>query len=247
MSIEIFFSYSHKDEELRDELAKQLTILKRQGVITAWYDRDISAGTEWAGEIDAHLNSAQVILLLISADFLASDYCWDIELKRAMERHEAGEARVIPVILRPVDNWYDAPFGKLQAFPTNGKPVTTWENRDAAFVNVAQAIRQAVKELGATPPESTSPPPTIPPVVKAPKSTTLSSGERRRLERKRDELQQQYDLLSDEIQELRKAERMDDLSPKERFRLKKQIEEAQTERDRYSEQLEDLENQLEQG
>ena len=79
------------------------SILKRQDIITAWYDREISAGTEWEGSIDAHLNTAHVILLLISADFLASDYCYDIELTRAMERHAVGDARVIPVILRDVD------------------------------------------------------------------------------------------------------------------------------------------------
>jgi len=146
--IEVFFSYSHRDEDLRDEMAKHLSILKRQGVITEWYDRDIGAGTEWAQEIDTHLNSAQVILLLISPDFIASDYCFDLEMGRAMERHEAGEACVIPVILRPVD-WSGAPFGKLQAFPKNAKPVTTWANRDEAFTNVAQGIRKAVERMAA--------------------------------------------------------------------------------------------------
>jgi TIR domain len=144
--IEVFFSYSHRDEELRDELAKHLSILKRQGVISAWYDRDIAAGTEWATAIDHHLNSAQVILLLISPDFMASDYCFDIEMQRAIERHEAGEAIVIPIILRPVD-WSGAPFGKLQACPKNAQPVTSWANRDEAFLNVAQSIRKAVEQL----------------------------------------------------------------------------------------------------
>ena len=110
-AIEVFFSYSHRDEEMRDELEKHLTILKRDGVITTWHDRRIGAGSEWEGQIDEHLNAAEIILLLISVDFLASDYCHDIELRRAMERHEAGEARVIPVILRTVD-WKGAPFGK---------------------------------------------------------------------------------------------------------------------------------------
>lgn len=144
--IEVFFSYSHRDEALRDEMAKHLSILKRQGIISAWYDRDIGAGTEWAQQIDDHLNSAQVILLLISPDFIASDYCFDIEMGRAMERHEAREALVIPVILRPVD-WSGAPFSKLQAFPKNAKPITTWDNQDEAFLNVAQGIRKAVEQL----------------------------------------------------------------------------------------------------
>jgi hypothetical protein len=147
-AIEVFFSYAHEDEDLRDELEKHLSILKRQGVITGWHDRRIGAGREWEGEIDAHLNAAQVILLLVSADFVASDYCWDIELKWAMERHEDGEARVIPVILRPVD-WEGAPFGKLEALPTDAKPVTIWPNQDEAFLDIAQGIRAAVEELAA--------------------------------------------------------------------------------------------------
>jgi hypothetical protein len=144
--IEVFYSYSHKDEDLRNELNKHLTILRRQGVIREWHDRQITAGTEWAGQIDEHLNSADIILLLISADFLFSDYCYDIELKRALERHEAGEACVIPVILRPVD-WKGAPFGKLQALPKDAKAVTKWPDRDEGFADVAAGIRKAVEDL----------------------------------------------------------------------------------------------------
>lgn len=242
MSIEVFFSYSHKDEDLRDEMAKHLTILKRQGVITTWHDREISAGTEWAGAIDAHMNSAQVILLLISPDFLASDYCWDIELKRAMERHEAREARVIPVILRPVDNWNEAPFGKLQAFPTNGKPVTTWANRDEAFANVAQAIRKAVQELAITTPEPSSAP--VSASVVAKESTGLTPAQRRRLEAKLKELEEQYDFLNKKIQHLRKSINISDLSPDQILRVEGQIEVAEAEREQLSEQMEDLENRL---
>ena len=144
--VEVFFSYSHQDETLRDELAKHLSILQRSSVIDAWHDREITAGTEWADEIDAHLNSARVILLLVSPDFMASDYCYDIELKRAMARHRAREACVIPIILRSVD-WRGAPFGKLQSLPHNGKAVTSWTNRDDAFFDVAQGIRKAIKDL----------------------------------------------------------------------------------------------------
>ena len=82
-SIEVFYSYAHEDEELVKELRKHLSILKRQGVIREWYDREITAGTDWKGQLDQHLNSAGVILLLVSADFLASDYCYDVEMTRA--------------------------------------------------------------------------------------------------------------------------------------------------------------------
>ena len=122
--------------------------MKKQGFISSWHDHKIIAGTEWVGEIDAHLNTAQIILLLISADFLASTYCYDIEVKRAMERHNAGEARVIPIILRHCD-WHHAPFGKLQALPTDGKPVESrnWHDKDEAFYDITQGIRKAVEDL----------------------------------------------------------------------------------------------------
>ncbi|MBD2560370.1 MULTISPECIES: toll/interleukin-1 receptor domain-containing protein [Nostoc] len=144
--IEVFYSYSHKDEKLRNELENHLTLLKRQGVITGWHDRKIGAGKEWQNEIDTHLDSSHIILLLISANFIASDYCWDVEVKRAMERHEAQEARVIPVILDFVD-WESAPFGRLQALPEGGRAVKKWGNRNAAFLSVAQGIRIVAKEL----------------------------------------------------------------------------------------------------
>lgn len=144
--VELFFSYSHRDQELRDELERHLSLLKRRGVISTWHDRRIGAGSEWAGEIDEHLERASLILLLISADFLSSDYCYDVELRMAMERHVAGTARVIPVVLRSVD-WTGAPFSNLQAVPTDGKPVTSWTNRDEAFTEVTRAIREAATQL----------------------------------------------------------------------------------------------------
>jgi hypothetical protein len=150
-AIEVFFSYAHEDEELRNELAKQLKLLQRQGKIAAWYDRDISGGTVWKQQIDSHLDTARIILLLVSPDFITSDYCYDIEMKRALERHKVGEARVIPVILRPTDNWHSAPFGRLQALPRDAKPINKWSNRDEAFADVARGIRKVVEELAANP------------------------------------------------------------------------------------------------
>src|ERR1700730_7196255 len=145
-AIEVFCSYAHKDEKWRNELESQLSNLKRQGLITSWHDRNISAGTDWAGEIDAHLNRASIILLLISPDFIASDYCYGVEMKRAMERFEAGESYVIPIILRPT-YWKGTPFARLQVLPVDGKPVTSWRNHDKAFLEIAKGIRKAVEEL----------------------------------------------------------------------------------------------------
>lgn len=145
-AIEIFYSYSHKDEHLRDELDTHLSLLKRQKLITGWYDRAIEGGEEFSKEIAEHLNNAPIILLLVSPAFMASDYCYEKEMMRAMERHEANEARVIPIILRPCE-WHDAPFGKLKALPKDGKPVVTWSNRDEAFLDVAKGVRVVVNSL----------------------------------------------------------------------------------------------------
>ena len=142
-------SDSEKDEEMRQNLEKHLKILQRQGVITTWHKGMIGAGKEWESETDKQLLTADIILLLISVDFIASDWCWDVEVTRAMERHEAKEARVIPVILHPTDDWESAPFGKLKPLPKNGKPVSKWRNRDEAFCSIAQGIRAAVGELAA--------------------------------------------------------------------------------------------------
>ncbi|WP_427162412.1 GUN4 domain-containing protein [Aliinostoc sp. HNIBRCY26] len=146
VSFKLFFSYSHKDETLRDELAKHLTILEWQGVISSWHDRKILPGQEWDHQINDNLNTADIILLLVSSDFLFSRYCWDVEVKRAIERHNTGEACVIPVILRSVD-WAGAPFARLQALPKNAKPVKSWTDQDEAFTDVARGIRTAVEEL----------------------------------------------------------------------------------------------------
>lgn len=142
--LKLFYSYSHKDEALRDELETHLKLFQRQGLIEPWHDRRIGAGEDWKGAIDDNLERADVILLLVSADFLASDYCYDVELKRALERHEAKAARVIPVILRECA-WHTAPFGKLQALPKDGLAVRKWPDRDTAWRNVADGIERVIR------------------------------------------------------------------------------------------------------
>jgi hypothetical protein len=150
MPINIFFCYAREDEALLNKLKAHLKPLKRQGLIDVWYDRDISAGTEWEQEIKEHLNSAQIVLLLVSPDFMDSEYCYSIEMKQALERHARGEAKVIPVILRYVD-WHGEPLGKLQALPTDGKPVRgpDWYDLDSALYDVTAGIRKVVEQLTA--------------------------------------------------------------------------------------------------
>ena len=144
--VEIFYAYAREDEALRDELEKHLTTLQRQGLIMSWHDRKVVPGSDWAQEIDTHLATASIILLLISPDFLASDYCYGVEMQRAMARHERGDAHVLPIILRPV-HWQTAPFASLQGLPRDMKPVTSWPNRDEAFQDIARGIHWTVEHL----------------------------------------------------------------------------------------------------
>ena len=146
MPFSVFISYSHHDRELREELEKHLSNLRRQNVITSWNDGDISPGMEWKSEIIEHLNTDQIILLLVSADFMNSDFCYSLEMTQAITRHKANQARVIPIILRPTD-WKEAPFADLKVLPTDGKAVTKWPTLDDAFEDVVQGIRQAIDEL----------------------------------------------------------------------------------------------------
>jgi nucleoside phosphorylase/tetratricopeptide (TPR) repeat protein len=149
--IKLFYSYSHKDERLRDQLETHLANLKNQGVIESWHHRKILAGASRAGDIDENLEKADVILLLVSASFLASDDCFKKETARALERHAAGAARVIPILLRPVE-WAGTSFAHLQALPRDARPVTKWPNRDEAWTDVANGIRGVIEALRAHPP-----------------------------------------------------------------------------------------------
>ena len=123
-----------------------LALLKHENRISEWYDRKIRPGDEWDRSIKDELERARIILLLVSANFIASDYCWGTEVRRALERHAHSEAIVVPVIVSPVD-WHPAPFGMLQALPANGKPITTWGNRDQAWAEVATGIRSLIDHL----------------------------------------------------------------------------------------------------
>ena len=156
MAVKIFCCYAHEDEALLKKLKTQLRPLQRQGLVDVWYDRDISAGTEWEQEIKEQLNTAQIILLLVSPDFMDSDYCYGIEMQRAIERHERGEAIVIPIILRPV-HWQILPLNKFQALLTDVLLVMSsgWQYQDEAFFNVTEGIRNvAVKVMSSFTPSS---------------------------------------------------------------------------------------------
>ena len=170
----LFVSYSHGDEALKDDLVMHLANLKRQGQIRAWQDRDIEAGAEWDAAIKQQLETAEIILLLITARFINSDYCYDLEMQRALQRHAAGTARVIPIILKPCD-WQGSPFSHLQVLPKDAKPVTKWDDPDEAFLNVVQGLRKAVETLQAkvspTPPPPPPPPPPLLPLPNSPPTT----------------------------------------------------------------------------
>jgi GUN4-like/TIR domain len=149
-AISVFLSYSRKDKDMLDKLITHLAALRRTGKITTWHDRDIEAGSEWEPELLRQLDTADIILLLISADFMASDYCYGKELQRAIERHDRKEARVIPVILRPCDwNIPEIPFSKLNVLPSDAEPIVSskWQYYDEALAIVTRGIREVSEQL----------------------------------------------------------------------------------------------------
>jgi hypothetical protein len=145
-SLRVFVSYSHVDELIKTELLKHLEPLRKLGLIDTWHDRQIKAGEDWGKKIDSGIEDADVILLIVSIDFINSNYCYDIELERALARHADGEAVVIPIIARSC-MWKIAPFAKLQAVPKDAKPLALWANLDEALSAVAASIRDTVETI----------------------------------------------------------------------------------------------------
>ncbi len=146
LPLEVFCCYARSDLALCEELRKHLAGLVRGGLIKIWFDGDISPGADWNQEIYIHLHQSRIILLLISADFLASDYCYGREMMLALERHRVGETRVVPILLRAVD-YIGTPFGTLRMLPSHAQPVTRWQNRDDAFEDIVKGIRWTVNDL----------------------------------------------------------------------------------------------------
>jgi len=197
--VKIFCSYAHEDQLFARQLKKHFALLERLYPWFFWTDTEISAGEEWEQTIQEHLNTAQIILLLISPDFMASDYCYSKEMKRAMERHEQKEARVIPILIRPVALWEKAPFGKLHVLPEDGKPITDryWHTTDDALSEVVKKITQAlVPHAGEYEASTTSiansslPQPTSPLPIVSDRSVVLVDEELTRLARPQAESEQ---------------------------------------------------------
>jgi hypothetical protein len=139
--VRVFISYSSRDESLRKELDSHLSLLKREGIIDTWTFRDIDVGSDWRSVIHAQLEAADIIILLVSVGFIESDYCWEVELRRALQRHREGTARVVPVLLSDCD-WSSASFAAIQMLPPSAKPVTNWRPRAKAWTAVAEALRR---------------------------------------------------------------------------------------------------------
>jgi hypothetical protein len=144
--LEIFFSYAHEDEDLMNDVRRQLIVYERNGRILKWYDRMIPPGSEWRDQIDAKLMTARVVLLFMSPHFIESRYCYEVEGETALRRHKAGEARVVPIVLRPCA-WEETPFGAIQALPRDAKPISRWTDRDEACLDAARGVMKVVDEL----------------------------------------------------------------------------------------------------
>ena len=147
--VRVFIIHSSEEESLLREFYRYLKPLQRSRLIECWDDHLIGAGQEWNYQISDNLGKADLILFLVTAFSLASDFVWDIEMRRALEQHKAGTSRLIPVIIGDVD-WSDAPFATLQVAPSNGKAIRLWRHRDTGWRLVVSAIRAAAQELRKT-------------------------------------------------------------------------------------------------
>ncbi len=146
-ALSVFCGYAHQDKVIFEQLNTALAVLIRQNTMSVWHDGDLQPGAQWEREIERELNTADIILLLISPAFIASDYCWSKEMQWAITRHTTGEARVIPILLKPTPDWETTPLGALQALPTDAKPITAWNSRDKALADVVEGLRRAVKAV----------------------------------------------------------------------------------------------------
>src|SRR5579885_849540 len=145
-SLHVFYCYAHEDKIFRDALDKHLSEFKRQKLLTIWSDWEINAGEEWKPTIDTHIQTAHVVLCLVSPDFLASNYCYEHEMQQALKRHKEGSVRVIPILVRPT-YWENTPLSKFEMLPSDALAVTLWSQPDAAWVNVIKNILPIIQEL----------------------------------------------------------------------------------------------------
>ncbi len=144
--LNVFISYSHKDEEYLRELENHIANLKRKNLIRAWSDREIRPGMDWSNEISNQMEKADLILLLVSASFLASNYIYGVELRKAIDRHNSGDSVVVPILLRPCD-WHGKPFSKFQILPRNAKPISTFENKDLAYTEISENLERILNSV----------------------------------------------------------------------------------------------------
>ena len=145
-TLNLFVSYSHEDEEVKKQLEKHLHPLERMNLIKKWSDRQIKPGQAWAGVISDKLKTSDIVVILVSVDFLNSSYCYDIEMEEALDCHEKKKLVLIPIIVRQC-LWKLAPFARIQALPKDALPIYSWPSRDEALTNVADGIRTAAEEL----------------------------------------------------------------------------------------------------
>jgi TIR domain len=180
-----FISYSHRDAPLLERLHAHLSTLKREGKISGWYDREIKAGGAVGKEIQEQLNACSLFLAPVSPDFLHSNYCYETEMGRALERHAAGDLTIVPLILEPCD-WEPTPLGQLKALPKDGKAMTEWPNQNTAFLDVVKELRRLV-DTGASHtdsrPASRPTPSPAPPTASVP-----NAGAKYRVQRSFDEI-----------------------------------------------------------
>ncbi|MDY4350375.1 toll/interleukin-1 receptor domain-containing protein [Pectobacterium sp. CHL-2024] len=147
MTLKVFISYSHKDEPYKETLDEHLSLLKRKNIINTWNDRRLIAGQSWDKEISDNILDSDVIIFLVSSSFISSDYCFGVEMKKALELHNENKSVVVPLIIRPCD-WQAAEFGCLQGLPKDANPISKWDNEDEGWLDAVNGIKSLIANLG---------------------------------------------------------------------------------------------------
>jgi hypothetical protein len=256
--LEILSIYADKDEKLLDKVLKalksSLAPLEQKGLVSFWDKRQIIPGTDKARVFDNHMQSARMVLLLISADFMSSDLIYSKQMKELIAKHFAGKVYVIPVLLRPV-SWDDSPFGELAPLPDNEEFLSSWSSEDKALLNIAEGVKRTAKNLLDIPEkrEKSADSPLAPaPADEAMdgRNTPMSyqsftPGQIERLKRRQKQLQERLNPLNEKIEELEQAiDRVVDILVKRQYKY--ELEQAQANRKQVEDELDEIERQLQQ-
>lgn len=146
-SLKVFFLYAKTDKRLAEILMHYLTPLVKMRKVDIYDGSDVIAGKEWDLETKENFNQSDIFIALISPDFVASDFCYEDDLKMVIEKHNNKHAIMLPILVKLTPFWKDLVIGKLDYLPIDGKPISQWKNEEEALFDVTKYIKKMIKKL----------------------------------------------------------------------------------------------------